>query len=128
MAGCLGEAQSRKDRRVKMSDKDLSGVLQAVIDAPQLERYYHSDVAGRTPLVLVAPNAGKPDLRKFGQAVVISDQPAKDKPFLEITRIVPTSDHCTVEFRYPVEGLKGKFDLSKQGDKWVVQKHEFREQ
>lgn len=128
LLACDGAAQSKKDRRkATMNEKNLTPILQAVIDAPALQPYLHPDQPGRTPLVVVAPNPDGLDLRKFGQPVVVKGKPVADKAFLEFTRIEETSGGYVVEFRYAIEGLSGRFDLRREGEGWVVDKHELNE-
>ena len=131
LLACSTNAQPGGDRRnasMNLNEKELSSMLQTVIDAPALQPYYHSEQQGRIPLTVVAQLPGKVDLRKFGQPVLVTSEGEPGKAVLEFTQIQQDAAGCTVEFRYTVEGIRGKFDLSRDADgRWVIRKHELHE-
>lgn len=130
-AGCSTNAQSAADRRttsMKLNDKELSSLLQAVVDATALQPYLHPEQPGRTPLKVVAQVPGTVELRKFGRPVVVTSKRDSGTPALELTDIRETTTGWSVDFRYPPEGISGRFDLVPgPGGGWTVQRHELQE-
>jgi hypothetical protein len=79
-------------------------------------------------LTVVVQLPGTVDLRKFGQPVVVTSTGAAGGPVLEFTHIQKHPGGWTVEFRYAVEGIRGKFDLSRDPDgRWAIRQHELHE-
>ena len=113
---------------MNLNDKELTSMLQAVIDAPALQPYLHPEQPGRTPLTVVAQVPGAVELRKFGQPVVLTPKAEPGKPALELTDVKQTSAGATVAFRYPAEGITGTLDLGTDAvGRWTVRRHELHE-
>jgi len=104
----------------------MGPVLQAAIDAPQLEPYWHvAERAERSPLVLVRFPAlqGEPALTKFGKPVeYASHADVASRPHLEVQAIAIKPDRATVVFGYPVEGVVAHVFLVRETGAWVVAK------
>jgi hypothetical protein len=98
-------------------DQELGPILQALVDAPPLEMYFHVDeLPERAPLRIARTDAvqAEPPLEKFGAPVLYQD-PAElaNLPYLEIVSIErvtsPTQgEGARIRFRYPVEGIVGE--------------------
>jgi hypothetical protein len=113
---------------MNLNAKELSSLLQVVIDAPALQPYFHPEQPGRTPLVVITRLPGEVELRKFGQDVRVTSQASAGQPALEITDVTPTSSGWNVAFQYDAEGINGKFDVGRDAaGQWMVQKHELHE-
>lgn len=106
----------------------MGPVLQAAIDAPQLEPYWHvAERAERSPLVLVRFPAlqGEPALTKFGKPVEYASHPeAASRPHLEVQAISIKPDQATVVLGYPIEGVVAHVFLVRETGAWVVAKAE----
>ena len=106
----------------------MGPVLQAAIDAPQLEPYWHvTERPERSPLVLVRFPAleGEPKLSKFGEAVAYrAHDQLEGRPHLEVQSIAIRSDRATVVLGYPVEGIVAHVHLVREAGAWVVAKAE----
>lgn len=120
------EANSTKENNMKENNtnNDIQQISQLTIDLPKLQQYYHSDKPGRKPLYVVKNEVFKNDvsLTKFGEPVkfISADEAAKKKlPAIEFTSIKINDKTATVEFRYAVEGIRGKAEFKFTG-KWEV--------
>src|SRR5688572_23145774 len=108
---------------------DAQQVIQAVLDVPELQQFYHSGLPGRKPLVVVAPRSlGNVRLRKFEIPVTVIAKPGpQHKVYLEIVQCRITGSRAEVKFRYPVEGLWGDVRLKRWQQGWRVTKAELTE-
>ncbi|ROZ69376.1 hypothetical protein [Ramlibacter sp. WS9] len=107
-----------------------SAVLQAVVDAPQLDKYFHADKRPeRSPLRIVKGPWYEDDMQvqKFGKAVVFVPADAPGGIALEIGELTVSADSAQVAFVYAVEGIAGTAKLQKTGSGWVVQTMTVRE-
>jgi hypothetical protein len=107
-----------------------SAVLQAVVDAPQLDKYFHADKRPeRSPLRIVKGPWYEDDMRvqKFGKAVVFVPADAPGGTVLEIGELTVSADSAQVTFVYAAEGITGNATLQKTGGGWIVQKMTVRE-
>ena len=102
-------------------------MLQAVLETPQLQQYFHADKPGRTPLVMVLPSITfldpPPALVKLGAPVrwVTRTEAEQGKgAYLEVTAFELRDTSATVEIRYRIEGVQGKVTLDKTAAGWVV--------
>lgn len=104
----------------------MGPVLQAAIDAPQLEPYWHlAERPDRSPLVLVRFPAleGNPKLFKFGKAVEYrAHDELEGRPHLEVQSIAIKPDRATVVLGYSVEGIVAHVHLVRETGAWVVAK------
>ncbi|HSK73697.1 MAG TPA: hypothetical protein VK892_18510 [Pyrinomonadaceae bacterium] len=119
-------ANSTKENNMKENNtnNDVQQISQLTLDLPKLQQYYHSDKPGRKPLNIVKNEVLKDDvsLTKFGEPVkfISADEAAEKKiPAIEFTSIKINDKTATVEFRYAVEGIRGKAEF-KFTDKWEV--------
>lgn len=111
-------------------DEDSTQILQQIINLPQLQAYYHSDLPQRIPLVIENNKyvSTKGLLRKFNQAVVFlskSEIVAKGKKaYLTIQSLDMNAEkqQATVIFAYAIEGVGGQVILNKVKGKWKVVK------
>ncbi len=107
-----------------------SAILQAVVDAPQLDKYFHADkLPERSPLRIVKGAWYDDDiqLQKFGKAVVFVPANAPGGAVLEIGKLTVSNDSAQVAFVYAAEGIAGNAELQKTGSGWVVQTMKLRE-
>lgn len=103
---------------------DSSAVAQLVLDAPDLQQYYHVDsVPDRSPLA-VALNAHADagwKLVKFGKPVqLIAPSALGQRPHVEFTRFEVSGDKARVELAYDVEGVVMSAQLERRGGSWVL--------
>jgi hypothetical protein len=107
-----------------------SAVLQAVVDAPQLDKYFHADkLPERSPLRIVKGPWYEDDIQvqKFGKAVMFVPADAPGGVVLEIGKLAVSNDSAQVAFVYAVEGISGNAELQKTGSGWSVQTMKVRE-
>lgn len=109
---------------VEPSRELLAPVLQAAIDAPQLEPYWHvAERPERSPLVLARTPMleGEPKLVKFGKAVEYATRDKLgDKPHIEVQSLSIKPDRATVVLAYTAEGIVARVDLVREVGAWVV--------
>jgi len=99
--------------------------IQAVIDHGPLQQYFHAEVSGRVPLVVLRSGLTEGiDLEKFGQPVrVLSlDEIAREgsRAYVEFDEMSFRPDSARVSLRYAVEGIHVTADLGVQGSEWRV--------
>jgi hypothetical protein len=109
------------------ADATVQSIIQLVIDAPQLEPFYHADEApNRKPLYLVegrSVHAGL-HLQKFGMAVRVLSRDElsfQGRPYFDITQLIVQGDAAEVHFAYPVEGVTGQAWLRRSGASWTLE-------
>ena len=64
-------------------------------------------------------------LHKFGAPVhyISSSKLSNGAPsYLEFAKVEMSEGKARVEFRYPVEGITGSVEFSKQGGGWVIER------
>lgn len=131
LLACQGEAQPETEGRTvvpNVRQEDMTSVVQAVLDAPALQAYLHPEVEGRVPLVLVTRMDLDDGLRKFDAPVHVTDAAPSDGTWLEITDVQPVSNGYAVAISYPVEGLTGRFEVSRDEEgRWIARRHELTE-
>jgi hypothetical protein len=105
-------------------------LLQALIDLPGLQPYWHPEVPGRIPLILLEGRFGRGhQLVKFGQPVrILPRSEVKDRPFLEITTFLVTEDGVRIGFRYRVEGVVGSVFFVRKDRTWAAKETRIAEQ
>jgi hypothetical protein len=113
--------------------EDLGPILQALVDSPPMDSYFHIDeVPERAPLRIAKTPAveGEPPLEKFGAPVQYQDRSElASLPHLEIVSVERTEKGARVEFRYQVEGIVGVAEIGpKPEGGWRVLRAEFTEQ
>lgn len=127
---CRGEAQPETEERIVLpnaSQEDMTPVVQAVLDAPALQPYLHPEAEGRVPVVVVS-RLELNGLRKFEAPVRVTDTAPPDEAWLEITDVQPIPDGYAVAIRYAVEGLTGRFEVTRDGGGgWIARHHELTE-
>lgn len=107
------------------TDKNaLQTICQMTLDLPELQKYYHPEAPGRTPVKVIKNSflKDKISLSKFEKPVEFIEKEEADKkniPAFEFTSINITDKTATVEFRYAVEGIKGNAEF-KFDEKWEV--------
>ncbi|WP_299462325.1 hypothetical protein [uncultured Microscilla sp.] len=109
---------------------DTTQILQQIIDLPQLQPYYHSNLPERVPLVVEKNQYvfAKSALKKFDKPVVFlakTDLVSQNtKAYLTITKLAidTQTKKATVEFKYPIEGIGGQASLVNSQGKWEVAK------
>ena len=145
-SSCLGnlscqEQSSHPPTRMATLDKppkvntDTTHILEAIINLPQLSPFYHNELAGRTPLVIVKNSiiTKAYDLKKFSTKVVFltPEQIARNKLkaylVVKMLHLDTRSQQAQVLFEYPIEGILGKITLKKQHHNWIVVQSEVAE-
>ncbi len=103
-----------------LSDDELQIVMQQVLNDPDLDRYFHLDKPGRTPLKIHgAELPPKLKLTKGGHTVKIVDKPGSAKAaVLVFTRIARDGDSVRLRYEYDVEGIRGSAVVYLKGGKW----------
>jgi hypothetical protein len=105
-----------------LSAADLTSVLQAMLDDPELTGYLHIDKPGRSPVKLAGPNLPQ-DLKlvKGRSQVVIVDAPKSDKdPVIVLSRVGVEDKSATISYRYDVEGIRGTTRVKNGTSGWVL--------
>lgn len=113
--------------------EDLGPILQALVDSPPMDSYFHIDeVPERAPLRIAKTPAveGEPPLEKFGAPVQYQElSELASLPHLEILSVERTEKGARVQFRYAVEGINGVAEIGpKPEGGWRVLRAEFTEQ
>src|SRR5262245_37049012 len=90
---------------------DLQALVQATIDVPSLQPYFHVDRdQTRKPLILVQNEnvSAQLQLNKFGVPVLIVPRAQlQGRPYLEFRALDVHDGAATVQFDYPIEGVRG---------------------
>jgi len=107
-------------------------ICQMTLDLPALEQYFHPTEPSRKPLRVLKNDTIKGDMKltKFNLPVVfITAQEAKKKktPYFEFTSIEVKDATATVNFRYRIEGIRGKVNFKRDGA-WQIVSHELVEE
>ena len=130
LLACQGDAQPETEGRTAVpnaSQEDMTAVVQAVLDAPALQPYFHPEVAGRVPLVLVT-RLDVNGLRMFDAPVRVTDATPSDGAYLEITDARPVSNGWAIAVSYPVEGITGRFEVARdEQGRWIARRHDLTE-
>ncbi len=106
-------------------------IAQLIIDHASLQPYLHPELPGRKPLVVsqrLLPLGVS--LTKFGEPVVVRpDSRRTDGAFLRFEGFSDLSDVAVIRLAYPIEGLQGRFILTRSGtEPWVVRTADVWEQ
>ncbi len=105
-----------------LSPEDLTKVLQAVLDDPELTSYLHVEKPGRARVKVAGPDLPK-DLKlvKGGYEVTIVDGPRSPKdPVVVITRIKVEDKSVSVAYKYDVEGIRGTTRVKNGATGWEL--------
>lgn len=113
--------------------KDLSRILQIVLDDERMDRYFKvAEKPDRKPLVLLSNQFTKQalSLEKFGEPVKIMERRETDDktPFLDFSEVTLEKDVAHVRFFYRAEGLRGVVGLRKVDGTWKVLQYDLLEQ
>ncbi len=104
----------------------LAALLQAAIDAKELEPYWHvAQAPERAPLVMrrSGPLMSEPKLHKFGQPVVyVAEAELGGRPHMSLSSLIMSKDRAQVGLKYDVEGVVAEIHLVREGGAWVVAK------
>jgi hypothetical protein len=112
--------------------EDFTQIVRVIIDHPNLQKYFHAELPGRSPLKVLKQESfpEKLPLSKFGVPVdyLKREELRKgDEAYLDFKKIGLENDKAVLEFKYPVEGVAGKVELSKQHGAWAIEKFEIVE-
>lgn len=94
---------------------------QRVLELAGLTTFWHEELPGRRPLRVLS-NEHVPDdaeLHLFGQPVTRIAAPDPE-PYFVFTRADVSGDGAEIEFRYPVEGVRGSAVLTREAGSWRV--------
>lgn len=104
------------------SRADARAILQLLLNAPQLTRYYHFDTRPeRVPLKVVnltSLDLGDPELTAAGQKARLST--GRDNRAIEIRTFTIATDTAEIAFAFRVEGVVGKGTFKKVQGTWAV--------
>lgn len=111
---------------------EIARLAQLTIDAPYLEKYFHSDKPGRSPLCVRLNTFITKDvsLVKFGHPVRFvkaADAKAKRLPCFEFSSIEVHPETATVKFSYSPEGIAGTTSFRKTNSQWEIVDHQLVE-
>jgi hypothetical protein len=110
------------DRGRAMASENIATMIQAVIDHPDLDRYYHADARPeRKPLVISLTGAPAGDvgrLTKFGMPVKVMDTKGTG-PVLSLT-VHTEGGQTRIDFSYPPEGVGGRAVFTEKAGKPVL--------
>ena len=124
-------AATQEENAMKQNLSDLNVLIQATIDLPALQAYYHVEQdPTRKPLVILMNKvlSQQLSLSKFGVPVVfLSRAEIGDRPYLEVTKLTENEAAAVIEFLYPIEGIRGTVHFKKTGETWTVETHELVE-
>lgn len=110
---------------VPLPEDDHSAVLQSVLDGRSFQRYLHSDLPERVPLVLSGPEETLAGLCVLvGGEKAVFQVPAPGQPYLEVKTLSIAEAGAIVVFQYRVEGLRGVYRLAKESKGWVIKDKE----
>jgi hypothetical protein len=101
---------------------DAQAILQLLLNARQLTKYYHFDTRPeRVPLKvanLTSLDVGEPELTAAGQKARVST--GRDDKAIEITTFTIGADTAEIAFRFRPEGVVGKGTFKKVQGNWAV--------
>ena len=100
-------------------------IVEQVINHSALQQFLHPRVPGRVPLVLSSHLLDpRLSLRKFGKPVQVvpGAQLKKGIAYLRFTGFTLKQNVATVEIRYNVEGVGGRFIFQRDGNLWRLLK------
>jgi hypothetical protein len=104
--------------------QDARDILQLLLNAPRLTKYYHFDLRPeRAPLNVVnlTPlDIGNPELTAAGQKVLISTE--RNQRAIEITTFKITGDSAAIGFTFRVEGVIGEATFKRVQGTWSLDK------
>ena len=119
-----------REKQVVPSDADLKQFCQLALDVDQLQKYYHPEVEGRVPVVILENQyCGRrtPSLKKFGKPVLVLSKKEIEKRNIEAYITVERADFrkstAKLWIEYPVEGLIVIIEYQKVGSGWIVSNH-----
>lgn len=115
-----------------LNAEDFTQIVRVIIDHPNLQKYFHAELPGRSPLKVLKKESfpEKLPLSKFDVPVdylKCEELRKSDEAYLDFKKISLENDKAVVEFKYPVEGVVGKVELSKQHGAWAIAKFEIVE-
>lgn len=104
---------------LELTDAVRAKVLETVLDARELSKYWHVDKPGRdvlrivkTPLVPESPS-----FRMFGSPVQWVDAKPASLPYVEVTELAATSSKLTMMITFPAEGIHARAVFRPMGSK-----------
>lgn len=119
-----------REKEVVPSDYDLQQICQLALDVDQLQKYYHPEVEGRVPVIMLEnPYCGHrtPSLKKFDKPVLVLSREEIEKRHIEAYITVERTDFrqstAKLLIEYPVEGLIVVIEYQKKDSKWLVTNH-----
>jgi hypothetical protein len=86
------------------------------------------DLPERQPILILAgfmPDVSSLDL-PYQVRMVPQPSPSKDEVF-QVSSVHKGPDRIVVQFKYPIEGLVGRFVLVRRNDDWVIDNREMKE-
>jgi len=122
LTGCKHSESNQSDL-----DVNYCHIIEKVINAPQLNDFYHFDlVPERTPLTILTNLSIKscPKIKKNGYPIKIIN--VKDRPYLktgiylELNIENKSNSLLRVNIIYKTEGIKGYANLEYKGKNWTI--------
>lgn len=135
LIGSLGfsfQSMAESKQMRLLNAEDFTQIVRVIIDHPNLQKYFHAELPERSPLKILKQESfpEKLPLSKFDVPVdyLKRDELREgDEAYLDFNKIGLEDDKAVVEFKYPVEGIAGKAELSKQNGAWAIKKFEIVE-
>ncbi len=113
--------------------KDLSSILQMILDDERLDRYFKVESKpDRKPLVVLTNKYTKqiPKLQKFGEPVRFLERRKTNMktPLFDFSEITFEKDSALVRFFYTAENVRGEVGLQKADAGWRILRYDLIEQ
>lgn len=103
----------------RLTTEDYSQLLQAVLDHGSLAPFLHPEVPGRLPVKVTGVLMKGATVQKFGKPVEFLEQ-ADSEAVLIIRELLVEGPKARVVLVYPIEGVSGRFVLSRGKGGWKV--------
>ncbi len=105
----------------KREDKSLLAALQLIIEHPDLQKYLHPDVEGRTPLVIKtsSPSILEMKLKVYDRPIIIKRE-INQKAFIEVLNFSKNGADLNFLLSYDIEGIEVAGQLSLTDSVWNI--------
>ena len=106
--------------------KVVECIIQKSIDLKEVSQYFHDEVSGRVPLIILNNSKVLHDIKlyKFNKPVkILTEKEIKKqnvKAYLEFKYILTEKETASVSFMYNIEGMVAKIDFIEKNGKWEV--------
>ena len=106
--------------------EDLENVVQLALDLNEIQGFYHPEMPGRMPIMIldndIVPNTLR--LEKFGVPVEFWDKSTLFTLgmtfFLQFEEVKLKSNSATLQYQLFGEGIYVNLKLKKENDRWII--------